>query len=234
MPEDEEMLTIAPAPWRSITGSTCLQPRKTLFRLKSNCASQVSSLISTGPPGAEPPMAFTRMSILPNAETQACTIFSTCPPSSRSQIWAFREEFFSSVSRSRSASLSTAKTLAPSSAKRTAVARPLPQPGPTLPAPETMATLPSRRPMARIVADIPLRPLEALLLQERLAARQPPPVLHRPARELGIGAERLRGVQRPVRVPQRLAADGDEVGAPGGERFLGLLRRDDQADRHGL
>src|SRR5262245_4900360 len=51
----------------------------------------------------------------------------------------------STVSRRRSASRSTAKIFAPSSAKRTAVARPLPQPGPTEPAPVTIATLPSRR-----------------------------------------------------------------------------------------
>ncbi len=38
--------------------------------------------------------------------------------------------------------LSAAKTLAPSSTKRTAVARPLPQPGPTQPAPVISATLP--------------------------------------------------------------------------------------------
>src|SRR5256885_12860941 len=47
----------------------------------------------------------------------------------------------STVSRSAFASRSTAKTLAPSSAKRTVVARPLPQPGPTDPAPLTIATL---------------------------------------------------------------------------------------------
>src|SRR5262245_60860797 len=45
-----------------------------------------------------------------------------------------------------SASLSTANTLAPSCANSTAVARPLPQPGPTQPAPVTMATLSARRP----------------------------------------------------------------------------------------
>jgi len=39
------------------------------------------------------------------------------------------------VSTRRSASRSVPKTCAPSSAKRTAMARPLPQPGPTEPAP---------------------------------------------------------------------------------------------------
>src|SRR6185503_1393634 len=47
-----------------------------------------------------------------------------------------------SVSTRRSACRSTAKIFAPSSAKRAAMARPLPQPGPTEPAPVTIATLP--------------------------------------------------------------------------------------------
>src|SRR5438045_8044214 len=47
----------------------------------------------------------------------------------------------STVSRSAFASRSTAKTFAPSSTKRTVVARPLPQPGPMQPAPVTIATL---------------------------------------------------------------------------------------------
>src|SRR5262249_27494645 len=42
---------------------------------------------------------------------------------------------------------STAKIFAPSSAKRTAVARPLPQPGPTQPAPVTIAIRSCRRPL---------------------------------------------------------------------------------------
>src|SRR5438045_8196455 len=70
------------------------------------------------------------------------------------------DEFFSKVSRRRSASRSTAKTFAPSSAKRAAMARPLPQPGPTEPAPVTIATLP-----------LSLEPIEAdrVVDEERLA-----------------------------------------------------------------
>ncbi|MNT50288.1 hypothetical protein D3C72_1872020 [compost metagenome] len=56
------------------------------------------------------------------------------PPASRARA---------SVSAMASALLSTANTFAPSCAKRTATARPLPQPGPTQPAPVTMATFPS-------------------------------------------------------------------------------------------
>src|SRR5260221_10067643 len=57
------------------------------------------------------------------------------------------------VSRMEGASRSTEKTLAPSRAKITAMARPLPQPGPTHPAPTTIATLPSSLP-AMVLIDL--------------------------------------------------------------------------------
>ena len=53
------------------------------------------------------------------------------------------------VSSSASALMSVMKTVAPWRASSTAVARPLPQPGPTEPAPVTIATLPSSLNMAR-------------------------------------------------------------------------------------
>ena len=59
---------------------------------------------------------------------------------------ADRLDALDGLGRSRSGSRSTAKIFAPSSAKRTAVARPLPQPGPTQPAPATSAILPSSLP----------------------------------------------------------------------------------------
>ena len=67
------MLTMAPRDCRAMTGSTCLQSRNTLFRLKSTWASQTSSLISSGPPGAEPPTPLTSTSTRPNASVQAST-----------------------------------------------------------------------------------------------------------------------------------------------------------------
>ena len=137
--EVEARLMITPPAWRSITGRTCLQARNTLFRLWSTCASQSSSLISTGPPGAEPPTLLTRMSMRPHSSRQDCTIALTETPSVTSQICVLTAAFCT-VSRRLAASRSTAKTFAPSSAKRTAVARPLPQPGPTEPAPVMIAT----------------------------------------------------------------------------------------------
>src|SRR5262249_49004512 len=62
---------------------------------------------------------------------------SISPPASRTRA---------SVSVMASRLLSAAKTLAPSCAKITAMARPLPQPGPTQPAPLTIATLPCSLP----------------------------------------------------------------------------------------
>ena len=60
------MLTMAPPPCRSITGSTCLQVRNTLLRLKSSCASQTSSRhFRPGRPRAEPPTLFTSTSMRP-------------------------------------------------------------------------------------------------------------------------------------------------------------------------
>src|SRR3954471_24554526 len=160
MAEAEAMLTIAPAPCFSITGSTCLQPRNTLFRLRSTCASQASSVISTGPPAAEPPTLFTRMSTRPNLSRQALTMAAIALPSVTSQIWVAMPFALSTVSFKLPASRSTAKTLAPSSAKRTTVARPLPHPGPTEPAPATMATLSLSR-----------EPIEALgVVDEQCAA----------------------------------------------------------------
>src|SRR6185295_16705902 len=69
--------------------------------------------------------------------------------------------------------------------------------------------------------------------QQAFAAGEPPAVLLRPLCEFGIGAERGRSVQRPVGIEERLASDGDEVGAALLQRLLGLLRGEDQADRHG-
>ena len=146
MPEVDATLTIAPPPWASMTGRTCLQVRKTLLRLTAICLSQTSSAISTGPPAAEPPTLLTRTSMRPNSRRQASTARATeaasvtshsavakRPPSSRMR---------SAVSSMDAGFRSTPKTSAPSCANRTAAARPLPQPAPTDPAPVIIATLP--------------------------------------------------------------------------------------------
>src|SRR3954468_2836373 len=105
------------------------------------------------------------MSMRPKAATQASTMAlteallvtslscaRTVPPNSSMRA---------TVSLIESPFLSAANTLAPSRANSTAVARPLPQPGPTQPAPVTSATLSFSR------AAILLRTLQAELLDQR-------------------------------------------------------------------
>ena len=106
------------------------------------------------------------MSIRPNAFRQASTMALTSPPLVTSHscdlITPLNSATRSSVSFIASLLLSTAKTLAPSRANITAVARPLPQPGPMQPAPVTSAILPCRRP------DIDLlRALQSELFDQR-------------------------------------------------------------------
>src|SRR5262249_46388151 len=85
----------------------------------------------------------------------ASTMVETALPSVASHKWDVisppPSRVRSMVSRIASASRSTAKTVAPSRAKITAMARPLPQPGPTQPAPTTIATLPSSLPAMVLV-----------------------------------------------------------------------------------
>src|SRR6266851_4352487 len=76
MPETEAMLTIAPLPCRSMCGSTCLQVRNMLFKFTSLTRSQLSSLVSTGPPISTMPTLLCSTSIRPNAVMQASTIRS--------------------------------------------------------------------------------------------------------------------------------------------------------------
>src|SRR5215831_14246335 len=73
MPETEAMLTIAPLHCRAMCGSTCLQVRNMLFRLTSLTRSQLSSVVSTGPPTSTMPTLLCSTSIRPNAATQAST-----------------------------------------------------------------------------------------------------------------------------------------------------------------
>src|SRR5206468_3951913 len=64
-------------PCRSMWGSTCLQVRNMLFRLTSLTRSQLSSLISAGPPTSTMPTLLCRTSIRPNDLMQASTIAAT-------------------------------------------------------------------------------------------------------------------------------------------------------------
>src|SRR4029079_14639664 len=78
----------------------------------------------------------------------------------------------------------------------------------------------------------PISSTHSQAFQQAFAAGETPAVLLRPAREFGIDAERGRRLQRPVRIEERLASDGDEIGAALLQRLLGLLRGEDQAYGH--
>src|SRR3954469_20322864 len=201
------MLTMLPPPWRSITGSTCLQARNTLLRFRSTWASHTSSLISTGPPGAEPPTLFTTTSMRPQRSRHAATICATPRASVTSQVCVATPGALSTVSRSAAASRSTANTFAPSSTKRTVVARPLPQPGPTEPAPLTSATLSLRRKAIQA-----LRIVDQQALALGLARRHVGDEIHEIAVVWHFGEIRMR----PVAAPESAIAElGDEFPCEG-------------------
>src|SRR5690348_7404697 len=120
-----------------------------------------------------------------------------------------------------SALRSTAKIFAPSSAKRTAVARPFPQPGPTDPAPVMIATFPSRR---RFIGRSFPKPVEvqrivdqkgfALFLRRRNFGEQ----VDQHA-VVGYGRE-VR--VRPVAAPEAAVSDfSDELAREGNRVFPG-------------
>src|SRR3954469_2302097 len=207
MPDAEAMLTIAPPPCFSITGSTYLQPRNTLFRLWFTCASNTSSDISTGPPGAEPPTLFTRMSMRPKCARHASTMAATDLPLVTSQTCVAMPGAFATVSSMLFASRSAANTLAPSSTNRTVVARPLPQPGPTDPAPAMSATLP-----------LSLEPIQALRIvdEHRLAFRFAGRRFGERVNEIAVVGDFVEVRMRPVGAPHGAIAElGDELALEG-------------------
>src|SRR5439155_14205144 len=98
------------------------------------------------------------------------------------------------VSRRLAASRSTAKTFAPSSVKRTVVARPLPQPGPTEPAPVTIAILSLSR-----------EPIEPLRIgdQQALALNFTGCVFADQIGEIAVVRHHRKVRMRPVGAPER-------------------------------
>ena len=118
-----------------------------VLTLTAMTLSHSSSVTSRIEPLLEIPTLLTRMSSLPYRSTAAATIrrqsdsivtsalkTEASPPSPRIRA---------RVSSARSSCMSASTTLAPSLAKSTAAAFPLPMPAPLDPAPVTMATLPS-------------------------------------------------------------------------------------------
>src|SRR6266852_5956245 len=138
--------------WRMI-GITCLQARIVLLRLiatqRSN-ASSVMSKSSASPPEIETPTLLCRISILPQRRWASLTIALISASLVTSALKATAVPWSCLIMATVSSALarlwSTHSTLAPSRAKVSAVARPLPMPSPGLwPAPTTMATRSFRR-----------------------------------------------------------------------------------------
>src|SRR3954467_7899785 len=147
------MLMITPLCWARMIGMTCLAARMQLLRLIATQRSKASSVMSrssASPPDRETPTLLCRMSMRPHLFLASSTIALMSAFFVTSALKAAPVPCFlairSTVSCADFSSRSTHSTLAPSRAKVSAVARPLPMPSPGLwPAPTTMATRSFRR-----------------------------------------------------------------------------------------
>src|SRR5215813_10089340 len=147
------MLMIAPLFCLRMIGITCLAARMQLFRLIATQRSKASSVIvssSASPPARLTPTLLCSTSIRPQRLMASSTIALMSASLVTSALQAAAVPCFSwirsTVSWAEARSRSTHSTLAPSRAKVSAVARPLPMPSPGLcPAPTTMATRSFRR-----------------------------------------------------------------------------------------
>src|ERR1700676_2917471 len=155
-PARELMLIISPLLRLIIEGATALETRNTLFKLVSRTRSQSSSDFSCAGPKTPMPALFTRMVIGPRADSVLATRLATSagrvtsatckntrPP--RPASWALAS-FRALESRPQIA------TAAPSDAKRTAMARPIPRLPPVTSATESLRGLwsASRAPDLRV------------------------------------------------------------------------------------
>src|SRR5207253_3592837 len=144
-----------------------------------------------------------RMSMRPNFFTHACTMLATAAPSVTSQRCVAMPGALSTVSVSAAASRSTAKTFAPSSTKRTVVARPLPQPGPIEPAPLMSAALSLSREPIEALRVVDQHRLPLLLRRRNLGEK---------IDEIAVVGHFLEIGMRPVGAPDRAVAKiGDQL-----------------------
>src|SRR5581483_1477500 len=150
------MLMMAPLFCLRMIGITCLAARMQLFRLMATQRSKASSVIdsnSASPPARLTPTLLCSTSIRPQRLMASSTIALISASLVTSALHAAATPCFSwirsTVSCADARSRSTHSTLAPSRAKVSAVARPLPMPSPGLcPAPTTMAILSFKRILA--------------------------------------------------------------------------------------
>src|SRR3984957_17724116 len=142
-----------------MTGMTCFMARYALLRLTANTRSQSASDTSTTLPISAMPTLLSSTSMRPKAFRQAATMASTSPARDASAVNAAAlppsAAMMRTVSSAAAALRSTQNTRAPSRANVTAVALPLPQPGPIEPAPTTSAVFP----LSRSIDFSPFSPL---------------------------------------------------------------------------
>src|SRR5216684_2181041 len=149
----EEMLMMAPLFCARMIGITCLAAKMQLLRLIATQRSSASSVISSSsasPPARLTPTLLCRMSMRPQracaSATMASMSASRVTSASKATAVPPLAPIMSTVSWGDVRLWSTHSTLAPSRAKVSAVARPLPMPSPGLwPAPTTMAMRSFRR-----------------------------------------------------------------------------------------
>src|SRR6478735_2922848 len=186
-----------PCPAAIMRGSTARVRRMTALRLTSKTRCHVASSTSAGGRKASMiPATLARTSTRPS---QAATTASTSSRLTRSPgtMVKSRSGKASTSSLSRGSEMSAVMTRAPSWARRTAVARPMPDP-----APVTMAVLPANRPAVNGVADM-ARPLSArtvvrcptsVYASSPASDRDQRPPVRRCAKTMAVGARPLSDV----------------------------------------
>src|SRR5579864_7096094 len=147
------MLMMTPVRCWRITGSACftamIVPRRLIVAMRSKASSVISVVgasltkILTHTLLCRISMRSQRLSAVPIIATRVCSFVTSASQAAASPPSL---AMIATVSSAEARLRSTARTLAPSWAKRMAVARPLPMPSPgPWPAPTTMAIFPSRR-----------------------------------------------------------------------------------------
>src|SRR5258708_1225911 len=221
------MLMITPESCCRMIGNTCLHAITVPRRLMAQTRSKASSVISRGeasPPAMLTPTLLCRMSTRPQrfcaAAMASASVCALVPPGARgphSPPWPATSW---AVSVADARLRSAARILAPSGAKRSAVARPLPMPSPGLwPAPTMMAILSARR-MAELSPSFSSYDAFQAQIVDRVL-RQP-----RFLQDLvGVGAEHRGGTPDAARILGELDGkaehlDGTVAGMIDGQHHL--------------
>src|SRR3954454_10724148 len=133
-PDTDAVDTMAPPPLAAITGTACLAPRKTERTLTAITSSQSSSGSVTAVPGRMVPALLNKPWRVPKASTAVATMRATsgllATSTWHATAWPPASSICSTVSLALFRRMSAATTAAPSAAKRSALARPMPEPAP--------------------------------------------------------------------------------------------------------